>query len=506
MMVERILPIAKSSPARTRLTEHLRTEITANPGPSIGFGLLSAWISLVFQQSTFTVMSAAEGLFSLPWWMLPLFAYAATFFAIGTLFRVKGLTLRGRGYVWLVGAVATVGALICAGVSFASTGSASVDIAIFVVGSVGAGAGTAYLHLEWGRLFGHVGTQSTLVHICVGAFGAIFLVLLLQALPATPMRVGVAIIPILSAAQLTGIYRRISSSDLFSHGLTAPRNIPWRFLVTAFTHGVSFGTVRGVVLVNGPLDSLPTASTIAYGIAAILLFLTALFFQMNFNTLIYQVGFPLIAVGYLVTAWLAPHLNAGMATVSFGFRYVDLLMWVLCAYLIKVDGFSANWVLAWSTCSLLTGQTLGALSGYFLVRIGADSNVGALCAAMILLLLTVSLMLTNNRNLQLGWGMIRPGELDGSWTDMDLACVLIGREHNLTAREEEILRLLARGRNRAFIAEEFFISTGTVKTHVRSIYRKLAVHSQQELLDLIEKRRESVQFAEGPSPAPTTAF
>jgi DNA-binding CsgD family transcriptional regulator len=50
----------------------------------------------------------------------------------------------------------------------------------------------------------------------------------------------------------------------------------------------------------------------------------------------------------------------------------------------------------------------------------------------------------------------------------------------LTLREEEILRLLARGSRSKEIADELRIGTGTVNTHVRHIYEKLHVRSRAE--------------------------
>ena len=50
-----------------------------------------------------------------------------------------------------------------------------------------------------------------------------------------------------------------------------------------------------------------------------------------------------------------------------------------------------------------------------------------------------------------------------------------------------MLFLLAKGRNRAYISEELVIGDETVKSHVKSIYRKTDVHSQQELIDLLER-------------------
>lgn len=57
----------------------------------------------------------------------------------------------------------------------------------------------------------------------------------------------------------------------------------------------------------------------------------------------------------------------------------------------------------------------------------------------------------------------------------------------LTQREAEIFALLARGRNRKFIEEELTVSPNTVKAHIRNIYGKLDVHSQQELIDVAER-------------------
>ncbi len=55
-----------------------------------------------------------------------------------------------------------------------------------------------------------------------------------------------------------------------------------------------------------------------------------------------------------------------------------------------------------------------------------------------------------------------------------------GDPSQLTAREGEVLTLLARGRSNQQIARELFIGEQTVKTHVSSILAKLGVHSRTQ--------------------------
>ncbi|NTU89659.1 MAG: helix-turn-helix transcriptional regulator, partial [Actinobacteria bacterium] len=66
-------------------------------------------------------------------------------------------------------------------------------------------------------------------------------------------------------------------------------------------------------------------------------------------------------------------------------------------------------------------------------------------------------------------------------------CDLIAQEIDLSARQREVFFLLAKGRNAKHIQDTLYISSSTVKSHVYSIYRKMDVHSQQELIDKVEK-------------------
>ena len=66
-----------------------------------------------------------------------------------------------------------------------------------------------------------------------------------------------------------------------------------------------------------------------------------------------------------------------------------------------------------------------------------------------------------------------------------MRCVSLAAARGLTPREREVMELLARGRSVPYIQEALSVSHNTVRTHVRHIYQKLDVHSQQELISMV---------------------
>ncbi|MFD0702446.1 hypothetical protein DMP06_00570 [Slackia equolifaciens] len=69
----------------------------------------------------------------------------------------------------------------------------------------------------------------------------------------------------------------------------------------------------------------------------------------------------------------------------------------------------------------------------------------------------------------------------------DLQANALAKQFGLSPREKEILGYLLAGRSRSFVRDELVLSLNTVNTHVRKIYAKTGVHSQQELISLARK-------------------
>ena len=74
-------------------------------------------------------------------------------------------------------------------------------------------------------------------------------------------------------------------------------------------------------------------------------------------------------------------------------------------------------------------------------------------------------------------------------SSLEKRCVRLVRRCKLSPREAEVLTWAAQGRNAKAIAEKLFISESTTKTHMSNIYRKAGIHSQQELIALLDQER-----------------
>jgi len=64
-----------------------------------------------------------------------------------------------------------------------------------------------------------------------------------------------------------------------------------------------------------------------------------------------------------------------------------------------------------------------------------------------------------------------PDQAEGDWP---------GRRHGLTDREAEILTLICRGMSNNQVAQHLFLSINSVKTYIRSAYRKIGAESRSQ--------------------------
>lgn len=70
------------------------------------------------------------------------------------------------------------------------------------------------------------------------------------------------------------------------------------------------------------------------------------------------------------------------------------------------------------------------------------------------------------------------------------SCLRLAEEGSLSTRETEIMLLIARGNSQKYISEVLYLALGTVQWYAKTIYRKLDVHSKQELINRVHDQME----------------
>lgn len=125
----------------------------------------------------------------------------------------------------------------------------------------------------------------------------------------------------------------------------------------------------------------------------------------------------------------------------------------------------------WALFGLLGLDGLGASTGLALVW--------ALGVAMVFLLDTRA------PDVQRIFADLHPQVRPEEYRSIDERCARLASEAKLSARELEVLGMLAKGRSRAYMAEELCLSENTVRGHVSRLYGKVGVHSREELYRLL---------------------
>lgn len=148
--------------------------------------------------------------------------------------------------------------------------------------------------------------------------------------------------------------------------------------------------------------------------------------------------------------------------------------------------------MAWGYAAYYVGIAAGAQLGMVATGLSAELHLAAKAAVALVLAVVVLYTLFSMRDFGFD-KTIAAVEPDAAGPVVEikyadavgLRCDELAAGFGLTERETDVFRLLARGHNTLHIQEELAITKNTLKYHVRHIYEKVGVHSQQELIDLL---------------------
>ena len=226
--------------------------------------------------------------------------------------------------------------------------------------------------------------------------------------------------------------------------------------------------------------------------AAVLAYLSHFRLKMGAWNLTFKVALPLMAVSYLLLPFPA-YGFVGPGIHALGYQYFFVLLWPLLGSPRLRHRLPALASVGGGLGAVQAGQTVGsALWICAFAGGGANADPMALTLASGVAMLLALLLAVMFERPAFAWAEIRPGKQAdmGSSPNYEQLMGLVGARYDLSPREIEVLALIGRGHTRQNVADTLGVSLQTAKTHVARIYHKLDVHSQQEMLDVLEACRE----------------
>lgn len=405
----------------------------------------------------------------------------------------------GAGHRVLTVVLMSVGTLcVAAGALGAGPGLPGTSVTLHVVGCMAAGAGLGFFRVEIDRALGWLGAYKTL-QVAMGA--ALPTAAAFVALAVAPLWVVCAVyvtLPLAATLALRRFVRPIPPKRYYAINDGVALLVPRQFLATSFVQGVAGGLFYASALtgLSAPWDMVRNPLlALSWVVGFVAVALLALRAKYDFNRLIYKVGFPLVALGFVLMAVAPGAPAAGQLAFLAASVYLDLVLWSLGAYIIKNLGAPAVWIASLPGAALFGGMAIGAAVMLVVpMALGAASSVVAqlpLLGACFMLL--SSLMLLSDENVKSGWGTFAIGSQEELSTSLGAALACIAREYVLTPREADVVGCVAQGMTREAVADTLCVGPETVKTHLRSVYRKLDVHTQAELRDFVVKTQAELK-------------
>lgn len=471
----------------TGLAHEMIENLCARPFLWIAMGLLQLLCVVVFTDSSLFHAVELSGGMRLPLNIVFLLVVIVVVMGVALLARFSRRDIAFlRWSPFAVSAVTGIGALLSSfGALQWTPSAATAALGLIVAGGALVGMGVASITVEVCAVLGKVGARLTFLY---GAAGTLINVLLITifhncgAYGQTLVFVVVGLsLPLISAQARRGFANA-------SLGIATPafdQRVPWRLTVTAFFQGLSFGAVYYAFPLELATVGMFALDMLGFLLAAVCLIISVALLSVNYNRLIYQICFVAIAVSYGLLAVVGPAFEFSLVLKNAGYTLLDMTIIALSAYLVRERKASVLLVALWPSFAMLSGHLIGEVG---VLAASAMGIAGAqVFTTVAIVLLIAALLLSNSQNMRTGWGLVRAGEEERSRASVTLACETLAARYGLTKRETEILGLLAAGKTKTAIASRLVISTDTAKTHIANIYRKMDVHSQQVLMEMVEK-------------------
>lgn len=359
------------------------------------------------------------------------------------------------------------------------------------------GFGIALLILFWSELYGCLNPLRVALYYSASIVVGALIVYIYQGFKEPWLAVMTILLP---AASLYMVSRSFASLPPAERPATTwtSFSVPWKAVLFMAAYAFGYGLMEGDIYsdVFGP-HSAPGVVLVG-----LLVFIGVAFRGGRFDfALIYRIALPLTVLAlFLVQAIGDVQGEAAAFCMSAAYTAQSILIMLIIANICYRYRVSAVWLFGIERSIRLVVMGLGRFVANITYELGVFGEYGATFVSLLAIIAVViaTTILLTERDLSSRWGAnFISGGVDTAAIlrkeELEERCNEIAITYHLTAREKEVLELLAQRKTVGIIERELLIANGTAKAHVRHIYQKLNIHTRQELFDLLNiDNRENV--------------
>ena len=401
------------------------------------------------------------------------------------------------------------------------------------------GLGSAGFYMLWQRLFASQNPDSGTHDLILGTAYSALIYFSFYLIPraVTALLIPIVFLPLFGLCILVRSRNIDLNQPMFED---VPREHPqvyqrvlkdyWRSALSIGALGFGCGIMRSLAIYDPEVGSLVNVmSMLGSIIAAIILLLLWRQKSVRINVLTaYRVLFPLVMTAFFLLMFLGEGYSSIFAGTMYMFYSCGIMLMMLqCAQASRDRGINPVFIYGFFGGIVYILHDLGFLGGILMESMpsaGLSPVVGAAAVAMWLLAImyfvgqggfrqvlipgkasaeSIEFIALNAPRVQIKTDTVEnSADSTGSNDDQNYVsesadapayrdriskqCAALQQHYRLSAREAEVMELLARGNTVAHIADELVVSENTIRTHSRRIFAKLVIHKKQELLTLVD--------------------
>lgn len=389
------------------------------------------------------------------------------------------------GQVWTK-PVALSGMLVASILLVAAKGAPESATGLLAAGGVLGGIGFSAFLLLWAETIGALSLVRIVLYTSASTFSAVVIVFFCEGLDEMRGAIALVALPVAAVAAVAHANRLLPASE--RQKPSYPRfSYPWKLFALFAVYSFAYGLRQQQLAAGaGMHSSLSTALTMAALFAFVLLLSQRVGIGALYRSplLLMVCGFLLVPAESLIGANVSSYL------ISSSYSLMTVLVSLLLYDISKRLGIA---VVALASVKSVEQAFIvwgGDVAHALAVALPGEAHGAAVTGLVAVLVLAATLILYSERELATKWGvsLLDSGglvERSAEEERLEARCDEITRRYRLSPREDEVLRLIARGKTARAIERELVIAEGTFKAHTRHIYEKMGINSRKQLREIV---------------------